>query len=204
MRRADKPCQSVRGSAIDDAIGALILDSVTPVAIELTLAIEDEIAGRIEQAATQRITQLTRARYDAELARRRYINVDPANRLVADTLESDWNERLRELDSLQQAHDRQLQADQKLLDNEARDRIRELAQDFPQVWHDDRVESLERKRMVALLIEDVTLVKAERIAIHVRFRGGRTQSLEIDKPKPIALIRKTSPEVIKKIRVYAQ
>jgi excisionase family DNA binding protein len=53
--------------------------------------------------------------------------------------------------------------------------------------------------MVALLIEDVTLVKAERIAIHVRFRGGRTQSLEIDKPKPIALIRKTAPEVINKI-----
>jgi hypothetical protein len=53
--------------------------------------------------------------------------------------------------------------------------------------------------MVALLIEDVTLVKAERIAIHVRFRGGRTQSLEIDKPKPIALIRKTPPEVINKI-----
>jgi hypothetical protein len=97
------------------------------VAIELTLAIEDEIAGRIEQAAMQRVTQLTRARYDAELARRRYIHVDPANRLVADTLESDWNERLRELDSLQQAHDRQLQADQKLLGNEARDRIRELA-----------------------------------------------------------------------------
>jgi excisionase family DNA binding protein len=61
------------------------------------------------------------------------------------------------------------------------------------------VESIERKRMVALLIEDVTLVKAERIAIHVRFRGGRTQSLEIDKPKPIALIRKTTPEVINKI-----
>jgi len=104
---------------------------VTPAAIELTLAIEDEIAGRIEQAATQRVTQLTRARYDAELARRRYINVDPSNRLVADILESDWNERLREVDALQQAHDRQLQADQKLLGNEARDRIRELAQDFP-------------------------------------------------------------------------
>ena len=53
--------------------------------------------------------------------------------------------------------------------------------------------------MVALLIEDVTLVKAERIAIYVRFRGGRTQSLEIDKLKPIALIRKTPPEVINKI-----
>jgi hypothetical protein len=58
---------------------------------------------------------------------------------------------------------------------------------------------VERKRMVALLIEDVTLVKSERVAIHVRFRGGRTTSLEIDKPRPIALIRKTPPEVVAKV-----
>ncbi len=45
---------------------------------------------------------MERARYDAELARRRYLHVDPSNRLVADTLEADWNERLRHLDLLQQ------------------------------------------------------------------------------------------------------
>lgn len=199
VRRADKPCQSVRGQAIDEAIGRLLLDSVAPVAIELTLAVESEIAGRVEQAHAQRVTQLTRARYDAELARRRYLHVDPANRLVADALEADWNERLRELDRLQQAHDHQQQDDKQLLGEEARSRIRQLAGDFPRVWNDERVASLERKRMVALLIEDVTLVKADRISIQVRFRGGRTSSLEIDKPKPIALIRKTPPEVVGKV-----
>ena len=61
---------------------ALILDRVTPAAIEPTLAIEDEIVGRIEQAATQRVAQLTRARYDAELAQTRYDLMSyPANRL---------------------------------------------------------------------------------------------------------------------------
>lgn len=199
VRRADKPCQSVRGQAIDEAIGRLLLDSVAPVAIELTLAVESEIAGRVEQAHAQRVTQLTRARYDAELARRRYLHVDPANRLVADALEADWNERLRELDRLQQAHDHQQQVDKPLLGEEARSRIRQLASDFPRLWNDERVASLERKRMVALLIEDVTLVKADRIGIQVRFRGGRTYSLEIDKPKPIALIRKTPPEVVGKV-----
>lgn len=199
VRRADKSCQTIRGLPIDAAISTLLLENVAPAAIELALAVEDEIGGRIEQAAAQRATQLTRARYDAELARRRYLHVDPANRLVADTLEADWNERLRQLDSLQQEHDRQQQADQKLLGDEARARIRQLAQDFPRVWNDERVAPLERKRMVALLIEDVTLVKAERIAIHVRFRGGRTTSLEIDKPKPMSLIRKTPPEVVRKV-----
>jgi DNA invertase Pin-like site-specific DNA recombinase len=199
VRRADKSCQSIRGRAIDEAISALLLDSVAPAAIEVALAVEDEIAGRVAQAAAQRATQLARARYDAELARRRYLHVDPANRLVADALEADWNERLRQLDSLQQEHDRQRQADQQLLGEESRARIRQLAEDFPRVWNDERIAPLERKRMVALLIEDVTLIKATRIAIHVRFRGGRTTSLEIDKPKPIALIRKTLPEVVSKV-----
>ena len=196
VRRADKPCQSMRGSAIDEAIGALLLERVAPAALELALSVEQEIAGRIEQAAGQRATQLTRARYDAELARRRYMQVDPANRLVADALESDWNERLRQLDQLQRDHEAKLQADQQLLSDDARAKIRQLARDFPRAWHDERVAPIERKRMVALLIDDVTLVKAERITIHVRFRGGATTSLEIDKPRPIAEVRKTPPEVI--------
>jgi DNA invertase Pin-like site-specific DNA recombinase len=199
VRRADKPCQSVRGRAIDDAISALLLECIAQGAIEVALAVEDEIGGRIEQASAQRARQLVRARYDAELARRRYLSVDPANRLVADALESTWNERLRELDSLTQEHDRQQQSDQRLLTDDARARIRALAENFPQVWRDERIAPIERKRMVALLIEDVTLVKAERITINVRFRGGRNTSLEIDKPKPIALIRKTLPEVVKKV-----
>lgn len=198
-RRADKSCQTMRGVSIDEAISALLLENVAPAALELALAVEGEIGARIEQAAKQRTTQLTRAHYDAELARRRYLNVDSANRLVADTLEADWNERLRQLDTLQQEHERQQQADQKLLSDEARTRIRQLAHDFPRVWNDDRVAPLERKRMLALLIDDVTLIKGEKIAIHVRFRGGRTTTLEIDKPKPISLIRKTPPEVIRQV-----
>lgn len=199
VRRAGKACQSICGGVIDEAISKLVQKCLSPEAIEVALAVEDEVAGRVEQASAQRVTQLTRARYDAELARRRYMHVDPANRLVADTLEADWNARLRHLDMLQQEHDRLEQVDQKLLDNGAKEHIRQLATDFPSVWNDIRVAPLEKKRMLALLIEDVTLVKRERIAIHVRFRGGKTTSIEIDKPKPIALIRKTLPEVVAKV-----
>src|ERR1700721_4383756 len=120
---------------------------------------------------------------------------DPTNRLVADSLEADWNERLRVLDALQQENERLQHADHKLLSSDARTQIRALAEDFPRVWNDQRVVPVERKRMIPLLIEDVTLVNAERIAIHVRFRGGRTTSLEIYKSKPLALIRTTLREV---------
>ena len=64
------------------------------------------------------------------------------------------------------------------------------------MWHDPH-SAPERKRMVALLIEDVTLLKAEQIKIHVRFRGGQTTSLAVDLPKSMALVRKTPPEVVK-------
>lgn len=199
VRRAGKPCQSVRGTDVDAAISALLLETVAPAALDVALAVQDEIAGRIEEAEALRRSQLERARYEAELARRRYLKVDPDNRLVADTLEADWNEHLRRLDALQQEHDRKRKADQDLLNDDARARILALSADFPRVWNDPGIEPLERKRMVALLIEDVTLVKAEKIAVHVRFRGGQTTSLSVERPKPIALVRKTLPDVIREL-----
>lgn len=199
VRRAGKRCQSIRGGDIDAAVSTLLLETVAPAALEVALAVQDEIAGRIEEAEALRRAQLERARYEAELARRRYLKVDPDNRLVADTLEADWNEQLRRLDALQSQHEQQRQADQGLLNEEARARIRALSVDFPRVWNDPRTPPLERKRMVALLIEDVTLVNGERIAVQVRFRGGRTTSLSVARPKPIALVRKTPPDVIQKL-----
>lgn len=199
VRRAAQACQSIRGREVDAAISALLIDTVAPAALEVALAVQDEIAGRIEAAEALRRSQLERARYEAELARRRYLKVDPDNRLVADTLEADWNERLRRLDTLQQDHDRQRLADQGLLCDDARARIRALAADFPRVWNDPHTAPLERKRMVALLIEDVTLIKAETIAILVRFRGGNTTSLSVERPKPMALVRKTLPEAIQQL-----
>jgi len=196
VRRAGKACQSIRGRDIDAAISTLLLETVAPAALSVALAVQDEIAGRIEAADALRRSQLERARYEAELKRRRFIKCDPDHRLVADALEADWNEQLRRLDTLQQEHERQSNADQSLLGEAARARILALANDFPRVWNDPHTEPRERKRMLALLIEDVTLVKADHIAIHVRFRGGQSTSLSVARPVPIARVRKTLPEVI--------
>ncbi len=196
VRRAGNTCQSIRGVHVDEVVGRLLLETVAPATIEIALAVQGEITTRIEQADQLRRSQLERARYDAELARRRYLKVDPDNRLVADTLEADWNERLRHLDALQQEHERQRKADQGLLNDEACARIRALAADFPQVWVDPRTAASERKRMLGLLIEDITLLKAEHIAVHVRFRGGQTTTLTTERPKPMALVRKTPSSTI--------
>jgi hypothetical protein len=193
---ATQGCQSIRGLAIDQAISALLLETVNPAAVTACLAVQDEIARRVEEAESLRTAQLERARYEAELARRRYLKVDPDHRLVADTLEAEWNERLRQLQAIQQAHDQQRQRDQALLALDAQEKVRDLVADFRRVWEDPKTNALERKRMVALLIEDVTLVKGEDIAVQLRFRGGDTISLRVSRPVPIARIRKTRPEVV--------
>jgi hypothetical protein len=123
LRNAERQCLWVKGDAIDAAIGALLLETVAPAAIEVALAVQQEIAQRVEQAGELRQAQLQRARYEAELARRRYAKVDPDNRLVADALEAEWNDRLRQLDALQRGHERQQQADQALMNEPARTRI---------------------------------------------------------------------------------
>jgi DNA-binding XRE family transcriptional regulator len=200
VRRAEsRNCQWVQGTEIDTAISALLLQTVAPAAIEVALAVQQEIAQRVEQAAALRETQLQRCRYEAELARRRYVKVDPDNRLVADALEAEWNERLRQLDTVQREHERHQQADQTLLDEPSRQRIVDLAQDFPRVWSDPRTSAMQRKKMLALMIEDVTLISGAQIAVHIRWRGGKTQSITVDKPRPIALVRKTQPQVVQLI-----
>ena len=196
VRHAGKLCQSIRGRSIDEAISKLLLETVAPAALHAALAVQEEIAERIEQAEAVRAARLERARYDAELARRRYLKVDPDNRLVADTLEAEWNERLRQLDALQQAHDRQREADRNLLAEGARQQIMRLAKDFPRVWHDPRTVPLERKRMIALLLEDVTLLNQDEVSVHVRFRGGKTHSFTLPRPLPMSRVRKTPPEVV--------
>jgi DNA invertase Pin-like site-specific DNA recombinase len=196
VRRAGKACQSIRGAEVDAAISEVLLRAVAPAAINVALAVQEEIAGRIDQANTVREQQLERARYEAEIKRRRFLKCDPDHRLVADALESDWNEQLRRLEVLQKEYERQQQADEGLLNAQARQRILALARDFPRVWNDARTEPRERKRMLALLIEDVTLLKGDLITIHIRFRGGQTSSLTVPTPKPIAQIRKFKPEVI--------
>jgi DNA invertase Pin-like site-specific DNA recombinase len=196
VRRAGKLCQSIRGRNVDAAVSELLVQTVAPATINVALAIQDEIAGRIEQADALRQQQLERARYEAELKRRRFLKCDPDHRLVADALEADWNEQLRQLDALQQQHEHQRQADQGLLSEAARARILTLAHDFPRVWNDPRTEPRERKRMLALLIEDVTLLKAETIAVQVRFRGGHTTALTVEAPMSIASIRKFNQNLI--------
>ncbi len=91
------PCQRIPGHDLDAAIAALLLDLVTPEMVQRTLAIHDELALRAADAERLRQLHVQRAQYEADLAHRRYLRVDPDNRLVAEVLEAEWNAKLRSL-----------------------------------------------------------------------------------------------------------
>ena len=187
------PCQSMCGSGIDAAVAALVLDSLTPLAIQTALAVSTELADRAADADRIRATAVERARHAADAARRRYLAVDPANRLVADTLEADWNHKLRELADAQDDYDRARQAGA-VLTQEQQTRIRALAADLPALWSDPATPMRERKRLIRLLVTDVTLLKTDdHITAHVRLPGGQQHTLTV--PRPLrAWEQHTTPE----------
>ena len=197
--RALPICQSIPGAHVDRAISALALETMTPLALEAALAVQRELCSRAREADWLRRRQVERARYQAELARRRYLRVDPDNRLVADTLEADWNEKLRDLREAEEECERLRRSDRLLVDERQRAEILALAQDFPRVWSDPSVSARERKRLLRLIVEDVTLVKTDQLELRVRFKGGATQTVRLPLPKSAAELRKTDPETVQLI-----
>lgn len=199
IEHADRSCQNSPGTSLDTAIGVLLVDMLTPLTLEVALAVQQELQQRLEEADHLRRQQVERARYEADLAQQRYLHVDPRNRLVADALEADWNDRLRVLTEVQESYECQRQADRAILDENSRSQVLALASDFPRLWRDPNTPDRERKRMVRLLIEDVTLLKAESITAQVRFKGGVTQSLTLPVPLPAWATWQTDPEMVTRI-----
>ena len=188
-------CQTIPGGAADAAVGQLLLDTLTPLALEVALTVQAEIEARAADADAMRASHVERARHRADLARRRYLAVDPGNRLVATTLEADWNQALRALQAAQDDYDNASTVAATLTETD-KARIRALASDFPALWSDPVTPQRERKRMARLLLDDVTMTKTDRIHLHVRFRGGQTTSLDVPIPPPAWQLRQTSPETL--------
>jgi DNA invertase Pin-like site-specific DNA recombinase len=199
IEQGQPKCQSIPGKGIDLAVGRLLLEKVTPLALEVTLAVQQELNTRREEADALRKQQVQRARYDADLARARFMQVDPHNRLVADSLEADWNDKLRELTEAQELYERHRQQDAAVADDSTRSQVLQLATDFPKLWNNPRTSDRDRKRIVRLLIEDVTLIHDGQITAHVRFQGGVVETLHLPRPLSAWELRQTSPQILEAI-----
>ena len=165
------PCTLIPGHTLDQRIGEFLISQLTPLAAEAALTVSAELEHRAAEADALRAAHVERARYHADLARRRYLAADPANRLVASTLEADWNTALRALNDAQAAYDKARQQHPGQLTQEQKARIRQLVTDLPGIWNDPATPARERKRIARLLLTDVTVTRtSDTITAHIRLR----------------------------------
>jgi DNA invertase Pin-like site-specific DNA recombinase len=204
QRRYGAPtCQRVPGRAVDQVVAEAVLAVLTPAQIELSLAVVDELARQQQQLLSQWQLRLEDAHYAVQLAQRRYEQVDPNNRRVARTLEQAWEARLQDLEQLE-ADFAQHQSQAPLsLDETQRQQIHHLVQDLPTVWQAETTSLADRKRLLRLLVADVTLTRLE-TAVQVQIRW-HTNALETT---TVALPRRGAPRllqtVVDRVRTLSQ
>ena len=200
IERWESSCQYIPGAGIDEAIGKLLLDSVTPLTLEVALQVQKELENRFNEADKLRKQQVQRAEYEANLARRRFMQVDPDNRLVADTLEAEWNEKLRHLQDAIDYYEDHRQKESEKLKSAQKKEVLKLAKDFPRLWKNPRTPAREKKRMIRFLIEDVTMIRGEEnITLHVRFKGGAKKTLTLPPPLKGWQYNATDPKIVQMV-----
>jgi DNA invertase Pin-like site-specific DNA recombinase len=178
-------CMNVASKPLDAAVAERLVTAVTPVTIELALEALTSLEERDTAIAAQWRRRIERARYDADLAERRYEAVDPGNRLIAGTLEQRWNDamqRLLELEAELANFERQTL---RTITAEQKRQILQLASDFPRLWTAQTTAARDRKRMLRLLIRDITVTKGQEpklLRLNIRWQGGAIETIELRLP----------------------
>jgi DNA invertase Pin-like site-specific DNA recombinase len=201
---AVKTCQTLRGDRIDQVVAECFLEAIEPAQLEIALSALTRLEASAKQLDQQARRQIERAQYEADLACRRYRAVDPDNRLVARSLEREWNEKLLEVDRLEREYQARPRPSALMLSAEQREQIRALAQNLPALWDAPTTTYAQRKQLVRWLIKDVTLSKrGNLIGIDIRWQTEARTSLSIPRLKKSWEVRQTSPQVIDRIRELA-
>jgi DNA invertase Pin-like site-specific DNA recombinase len=197
-------CQSMRGDGVDAAVTRTFLDAIQPAQLTISIATLEHLEAQARQIEHQWQLRLERVRYEVDLARRRFLAVDPENRLVARSLERDWNEKLAAVAQLEHEHAALPTRTAHQLSPEERQRILALASDLPAVWHASTTTHAERKQLLRFLVKDVTLTRRDTtIAIAIRWQTQACTTLEIPRPLRSCDARRTKPAVVDRIRVLA-
>ena len=179
---APRACLSVPAPPLDQAISDRLVNAVTPVTIDLALAALADLETRDREVGGQWRMRIERARYEAELAERRYESVDPSNRLIAATLEQRWNDAMQRLHELEAELAAFEPPTMRVVTAEQKRQIMQLAEDFPRLWTAPTTTHRDRKRILRLLVRDVTVSKGSEpktIRLNIRWQGGATETLEL-------------------------
>jgi DNA invertase Pin-like site-specific DNA recombinase/predicted DNA-binding transcriptional regulator AlpA len=199
-------CLSVGAVQIDGAVACAVLAALAPAGLEAALAAAERLEANREDALTQWQLAAERARYEAQCAERRYRAVDAENRLVARGLESEWEQRLRELEQTKTELARRERERPRALSAEDRRRLLALGADLQNVWEAATATARDRKELLRTLLEEVivTVFKAEqRARLTLRWRGGSLTDIDLDLPRQKPAIVRTDEDTIALVRRLA-
>ena len=205
--QATKNCLNFRCDLLDPVVTEEVLKALQPAELELALAAVQELERRDEAIMHQWQMRLQRAEYEAALAERRYQEVDPSNRLVAGTLERRWNDTLVQLEELKKQAAEFQRQEAHVATPEQREKILALARDLPRVWHAPTTQAKDRKRMLRLLIKDITVEKSpqqKQLLIHIRWQGGTSSDLPVQLLPNMADRMRYPAELVDRVRGLAQ
>jgi len=204
---ASKDCMSFRCDLLDAAVSEEVLKAIQPVELELALAALAELEARDQALWRQWQMRLERAEYEAALAERRYLEVDPSQRLVASTLERRWNDALLHLEDLKKQAAEFQRQEARVATSEQKAKVLALAKDLPRVWHAPTTRAKDRKRMLRLLIKDITVEKPsnqKQLLVHIRWQGEATTNLTVQLPPGIADRLRYPAALVDRVRELAQ
>jgi DNA invertase Pin-like site-specific DNA recombinase len=178
-------CPGLRAKPLDELLTAQVLHALEPAALELSWqAVEDLQRERVRLDRHWQ-QQLQRAAYEVQDAERRYRAVDPNHRLVARTLEQNWDAALRRQQQLADDYDRFLQAKPTRFTAEQRARIEQLAADIPALWHAETTSAKDRKEIIRHLVAKVVVrvePNSEQVPVTIHWQGGFTSEHVVVRP----------------------
>jgi DNA invertase Pin-like site-specific DNA recombinase len=202
----DTICQTMTARPVDAAVAYAFLEAVSPVGVEVAVAVLAQVEQHLSDVRRQWELQLEQARYEARLTQRKYDAVDPDNRLVAAELERRWNAQLTRVAELEQAYTKAEQEASFTLTPEERAAMQTLAQDLSAIWQAETTTQAERKQLLRLAIESVQLDGVSRpgwIEVQIRWRSGVITQLEVKRAQPGEGSLKTPEQAVARIHELA-
>jgi DNA invertase Pin-like site-specific DNA recombinase len=178
-------CQSLKGAPLDELVSELVLRSLTPAALEVSLKVAEDLEAERRRTHAHWEKRLERAGYEAERAFRQYNAVEPENRLVERTLERQWEDSLAAEEKLKTDYARFLAKEPVRLSAQEHEAIRKLASDIPALWHASTTTPADRQSIVRYLIERVIVKvegETEKVDVQVHWAGGHRTQAELVRP----------------------
>lgn len=199
-------CSSVPAVPLDQAVSDKVLSIMKPSELEISLKVMHSINDADRMSDKQWLLAVERAQYEADRAERQFMLADPENRLVVRSLETNWNQKLKDLEKVKQDHAAYHSKKAWAPSKEEEKDILGLARRIPEIWNAPSSTPAEKKRIIRVLIEDITVLSEKRcpdFSIGIRFRSGRVEHLSLKKPLPCADRRRHTDDTITIIRDLA-